>query len=429
MRPGPPLAPLALLLAAACAPEPPCGLRACDVRDAACQRMAAEAAACLRGVDPVDVPVAVVTRDAYVAAAENPPLTSDQIISFLFWNAGLAALGLGPTDDSVATDGAANAAQIGGFYSPTDKQITIIENGGAMDSLFWVGVLVHENVHALQDARFDLAQLAAAYDVDLDRALAFGAVLEGDATYVEDLAKSGFFGIGAGDVPWPSVFDQWQASARDEARVSARPVSLAWAFFDYPFGTAFVKGAVDVANGSRVDHLFAAPPSGTREVMAGFGAPEPTGALWAEDLGPDAVPVLGARFQYVGADRLGAWLFEVFLNRALQYDRDAANLAKSLRGDVLSVFIEQETLGAVAVWRLRLGPNDTTFAVDTAVRALPFARRDYAANDDVVIVAASDAATLADVPSFFEYQPIPPAPARQQPLAGPRGISCVRRAR
>ena len=49
--------------------------------------------------------------------------------------------------------------------------------------------------------------------------------------------------------------------------------------------------------------------------MAGFGASAPDGGVWAEDLGADAVPILDARFEYVAAERMGAWLLQAFLDR------------------------------------------------------------------------------------------------------------------
>src|SRR6185369_4849344 len=80
----------AALSTAACAsdPAPPCGLHLCDIRDADCQSMAAAAAACLRGVDPVTVPVTVVPRDEFIAQAAATPLTPEQEESFRRWNAG-----------------------------------------------------------------------------------------------------------------------------------------------------------------------------------------------------------------------------------------------------------------------------------------------------------------------------------------------------
>src|SRR6185436_1656638 len=127
---------------------------------------------------------------------------------------------------------------------------------------------------------------------------------------IGDLAALGFFGIRGGDVPWAEVFDRWQSQARGQAQASPRPVALAWSHFRYPFGAGLVKAALDAGGGAAVEDLFTAPPTGTRQVMAGFGAAAPDGGVWAEDLGADAVPILDASFAYVAAERMGAWLFQ-----------------------------------------------------------------------------------------------------------------------
>jgi hypothetical protein len=408
---------LAAMPAVACAPDPPCGLRVCDIREPDCQSMAAAAAACLRGVDPVAVPVKVVSRDEFIAQAAATPLTLEQEESFRRWNAGLAALGLAPADNTAAADNAASAAQLGGIYSFTAKEITIVDGGQSLASAPWVGLLVHENEHAIQDARFGLAELDANHAPDLDGALAFGAVFEGEATLVEDLADAGFFGLTANDIPWPSVFERWQASARDAARSSRLPVSLAWSHFRYPFGTAFVKGALDAGGWAGVDALFPMPPESTREVEAGFGAAEPAGGPWAVDLGDDAVPVLGDGYDYVGTDRLGAWLFEVFMKRLGDgYNYGTSDLPRLLRSDALSILQDRNTGGAVAVWRLRVPVDAAWFPLDAALRALPAARVDLA-GDDVVVIAAADTDTLNAVPRGLLYRSVPSAASAAPPTA------------
>jgi hypothetical protein len=415
---------IAALAATACAPDPPCGLRVCDIREADCQSMAAAAAACLRGVDPVTVPVTVVPREDFIAQAAAAPLTPEQEESFRRWNAGLAVLGLAPADNTAATDRAASAAQLGGVYSFTAKQITIVDGGQPLDSVPWVGLLVHENEHAIQDARFGLSDLYANHAFDLDHALAFGSVFEGEATLVEDLADTGFFGLAADDIPWPNVFERWEANARNAARSSPLPVSLAWSHFRYPFGTAFVKGALDATGWSGVDALFTLPPGGTRQVIAGFGVLEPAGGPWVEDLGDDAVPVLGDGYDYVGTDRLGAWLFEVFVKRLRdEYSYGTVDLPRLLRSDALSIFQDRNTGGAVAVWRLRLPADSSWLPLDSVLPALAAARLDFA-GDDLVVVAAGDIDTLNAVPRGPLYRPIPSFGDAAPPTAHP-GWGCA----
>jgi hypothetical protein len=285
--------------------------------------------------------------------------------------------------------------------------------------------MVHETMHAIQDARFHLEELYTIRGTDLDRALAIGAVPEGEATYIGDLAAAAFFGLGKDDIDWPGVFGRWQQDARYDARSSPRPVTLAWAHFRYPFGTAYVKSALDAAGWERVETLYDLPPESTRQVMAGFGAAEPGGGAWAEDFGGGAIPILDpSRYDYVGADRLGAWLLEAFFARAPHFYR-GEKLMPLFRGDVLSIFHDRVTGGAVAFWRLRFAPDEDLSTLSERVGLLPAARKEGAGTDDV-IVAASDSITLDAVPARPSYQPIPPAPAAAPFAARQAGAGCVR---
>src|SRR6185369_1931833 len=51
-----------ILLLLGCQADPPCGLRTCDISQPACQKIAAQAAACLLGQPAVEVPIELVTR-------------------------------------------------------------------------------------------------------------------------------------------------------------------------------------------------------------------------------------------------------------------------------------------------------------------------------------------------------------------------------
>jgi hypothetical protein len=283
----------------------------------------------------------------------------------------------------------------------------VIIEDGPLEGWTYASLMVHEYMHAVQDARFDLAALSDRFVTDSDSSLAFGAITEGEASYVEDLASAGFFGLGAADVPWPDILTGWQSDARAHARRSPYPVTLAWSHFRYPFGTGYVKGAIDAAGWPGVDALYAAPPGSTREVIAGFGAPEPDAGPWVEDLGADAVPVVSAPLMYFDSDRMGAWIFHTFMHR-LGLGSLGEAYAPHLRGDRLSIIGRSDSSETIAVWRLRFATVPE--GLQLIVTSLPGAAVDFIGRD-AIIIAAADRLALIRVPALTTFQAVPaPSP-------------------
>lgn len=395
-------------VAAGCGGTPPCGLRVCDARDPACQDAIAACAACLRQVPPVAVPVTVVGLEEYLEQQSAPTISPEAEQRFVSWNAVLALWGLAPPDLTPAEAARAQAGQVAAFYSVDVKSIVIVDRGYPLDSQGMMETLVHEYAHAIQDARFDIGHLFEQYGGDFDRAQAVGALVEGEATDVEDLAAVGLFGDQPGDVPWDRVYRSWQERARKTALESSLPVLLAPFHFRYPFGSEMVHDAMAAGGWAAADALFAIPPSGTREVLAGFGAPEPASGPWTEDLVDDAVPVLPERFAFQSADRMGAWTAEMLLERAgLPFARAAS---EGLRGDVLSVYRDAATGGVVGFWRFRFSSIDLATTVAGASGIWQNGRA-HQVERDVTLTIASDAGSLLDIPENLAFQPAPPTTA------------------
>ena len=403
------------LLAWGCVPPPPCGLHRCDIRQAACQSLVAANTSCLREEPLLQVPVTVVSREDYVNQQIAQTMTPQNDQSFEAWNTGLALLGLSRRDATSADTASTSAGNVAAFYSPKDKSITIVDGGQGFDSRIAVSTLAHEYTHALQDAAVGFEALSMASATDLDHSLAAYAVTEGEATVIQDLVEIGLFGDDANDIPWTRVFTGWEAETRRNSAASPFPVTLAWMYFHYPFGTPFVHAALAAGGWQVVDRLRVSPPTGTREVIAGFGAVEASGGPWAEDLGADAVPALAEPFQYLDADRMGAWILEQFAARLTP--RPTAPIG-DLRGDALSMFRDQITGGVLAVWRLRFPSAESAALLikiladstpagpsDVAIRSLQLDR-------DVLVIAAQNADLLAAVPEQLTFGPVPPRPSQ-----------------
>jgi hypothetical protein len=350
--------------AAACAPDPPCGLSRCDIREPRCQRAIGKATACLRGQAPADVPIRVLGQERFLAESVAAGEGTVDTVRFARWMAGLGLFGLASPEVSVAEASREQAAWVAAFYDPGDLTITIIDRGRPLDSRGAVTLLVHEYAHALQDRRVGLDVFRSRLASDLDRILASKAVTEGEATLVEDLAAIGLFGTEERHISWPEVFTHWQALARHAAITTELPVEQSLGHFPYPFGLPYAHAAYRSAGFAGIDGLFADPPASSAQVLAGFGVAEPAGNSWAEELGADSVPELPPRFALVDHDRLGGWVLETFVARLLaamapgpELERLSGELAAvgaQLRADRLSIFRDTETDLTAACWRLRL---------------------------------------------------------------------------
>jgi hypothetical protein len=419
----------ALLALAACASEPPCNLRLCDIREPRCQREVASATACLRGQAPAPVPTRVLSQERFLAESVAAGDGNVDTALFTRWMAGLALFDLASTDVSVAEASREQAAWVAAFYDPADRSVTIIDRGEPLDSGEAIALLVHEYTHALQDRTVGLDVFRARLPADFDRLLASKAVSEGEATLIEDLAALGLFGAPETDVRWPDVFAWWQQLAREWAVETKLPVDMSIGLFPYPFGLPYVHAVYRQGGFAAIDGLYASPPVSAAQVLAGFGAPAPAEG-WAEDLGEDSVPALPTRYVYVDSDRLGGWILDVFLerlekHRALVRSPALAGLGSRLRADRLSIFRDVETDRTSACWRLRLPSGELAQQLAGALTAGgPW--RAWARNRDVILLGSPDR-TLLDSGPLLSFGPVPAAPPAMPSATAGRYRGCPRR--
>ncbi len=394
---------VALGLAACDAPSAPCGLELCDIRTAPCQEATALATACLRGVAALRVPVTVVGRATVRREAEEEAARSsspEERARFARRSAGLGLLGLAPADLSPEAAARRTADWIGAWYSPQEKAITVVDDGEPRRSPYAVALLVHEYVHALQDRDQGFAELDGTFGRDFDGALASGAVIEGEATFVQDLALLGLFDVDEREVSWPQIFRGWQTRSRAAALTSPVPVLLAPAHFRYPFGTALVERRFREAGWAGVEALRRDPPRATRQVLLGQGGP-----FEADDVQDRAVPDLPARFTLVERDRLGGWIFDLFLRR-LGLDRQAEAALPALRGDSLAILEDAETRATALTWRLRFEDDRTPALLEGALpRTRPW--RAWSEGRDLVLAASTDRSVLELFDRGLAFKPAP----------------------
>lgn len=94
----------------------------------------------------------------------------------------LKLLGLIPANSNLRQiHGQVFQDQVAGFYDPTTKKLALVKNTGAEDESIGEITLAHELTHALDDQRFGIQDQPPGTD---DRATAYSALVEGDATSV-----------------------------------------------------------------------------------------------------------------------------------------------------------------------------------------------------------------------------------------------------
>ncbi len=207
------------------------------------------------------VPVVFLADDEFEAALAE---TQGDVDSAEFENAAaqLRALGLieGDIDLQAAIDELL-AAEVLGFYDTESRSITV--RGEELSPAVRT-TLVHELTHALQDQHFELDLIDNDTDAETDdeRAGALRAVVEGDATRVQNAYTAG---LSAAELQ--SVVSEEGTHAQAAAGLDVPDVLQAWLVVPYTFGPAFVEGLVQTAGIEAVDQAIADPPASEQEIL------------------------------------------------------------------------------------------------------------------------------------------------------------------
>jgi hypothetical protein len=250
------------------------GLDAADAAVVAELKAFVESTRGLRFRERVDV--AVLDDDAFrrsLMAGGEPTEQSDAQVSLGV----LRALGL--LDAGAPASGELDPATVAGFYDTRSKQLVV---RGPELTPFVRQVLVHELTHALDDQHFELNPFLA----DQDAALAFEALVEGDALVVETkylaslpeaerraaaAEEDATFGGGAGSLP----------------RVAAE-----LGVFPYRDGPRFVDALLAAGGNGQVDGAFRMRPASTSEILHPERFLDGPGRAGVTAVRPDA-PALG----------------------------------------------------------------------------------------------------------------------------------------
>jgi hypothetical protein len=416
----------ALLCGSACAFG--CGMECdapsdCDIRDASCQRQVADALQCLRGGEPIDVPVHVVAADRYEQEQLAMVEPSDADETRLFYR-GLALLDLGSPQLDLAAATHVSLSNIAAFYDPDERAVTILDRGQALDAVDYDGVLAHELVHAQQDREHGFDALFERFGDTVDSDLALSAVTEGEAELYQGHFTANALGFAVGDVRWEHALESFRASSRRQAAASENPLIELRPNFVYAFGASYVYDALAAGGRAGIAALYDEPPASTRQVVAGFGASPPGGTPWLEPgLVELAVPQLAAFPHLVATSRHGAYAFEVALahwSRTPAFEPPpilASELAAQLRADELTVQSNEGAGDVLVSWRLRfVAPGDAQRAFNAIHESRPTMRLVIDHRDLMMIATNGDALDGVDIDTI-EWLPVPAGTESQAEIA------------
>lgn len=322
---------------------PDADYRSCDVRDPACLKGLSQLAACLRHSEPLDVPTELLTEDAYreqllQSRADDGPASPH-------FDRALSSFGLAPAQrPPVSAQIADRVANLGGYYDSVEKRIVIIDHGRPADGADTDALLVHELVHSLQDADYDLDHWPDDEPRSFDAALARSTLVEGEATLYEYRAAAALFGLDIGEVDLESSLQHRLAGVLEEALQATSALSVSFRTLPYGMGALRAFAAWRQGGPRAIDALWAAPPRTMQSVMAelfGVNAPQDSGA----EIAPPIIDQLTLDSDAV----LGAWC--LYFIKMQAGAANALDSALSWRGDHLWVYTDASS-STYTLWQL-----------------------------------------------------------------------------
>ena len=237
--------------------------------------------------------------------------------------------------------------QIAGFYDDELKQMFVVQGAGfhGTERITYA----HEYTHALQDQHYDLRNGLGfndeACELDSERCAAVQALLEGDATLLEERWLLTY----ATDQDYQDLLDFYDTL--ESPVFDSAPQFLQDDFiFPYQSGRAFVEHFFLDGGFAAVDAVYADPPSSTEQILhpERYPSDRPIKLEAAELL-----ESLGSGWREIDRDVVGEWYTQLTLREQLSVEQ-AAPAAEGWGGDYFLAFHhDEQDLGAlvlVTVW-------------------------------------------------------------------------------
>ena len=328
-------------------------------------------AACLRGSEPMRVPTVTSMTKAEFAdylnrrAAENPQPDPN------VYETALTLLGIlepgGLSQEALVAD---DLEFVWGLYRFREKDVIIVDHGVPSDEPAPNSVLVHEFVHALQDADVNLSAFFDEHATSYDSYLAAASISEGEARLHQSRFWASLIGLDPGAVDWDEHLLRTAEYGEERVLDADSPFTASYNYFPYEVGARYVHFAFRANGLTGVEELFASPPERAVALMASDTS------LSRADWPASEFPELVATDPWLPEieTTLGAW--GTFLHLAeLTAPPVAKTTALDLLGDRMTVYTIADSSDAITetavVWQLEFGSEASAERVEALVRSSP----------------------------------------------------------
>ena len=346
-----------------------CGSRQiepCDIIDTACQERLAEIAACQwggPGTPALLPPVTTLTEAEYrvvlndratpamqtsmMGAMGSDDMPSEARAAF---DDVLVEFGLIDGGDlSVEASIDRNADAVLAFYDFETKAITIIDREQELDLLAANSTLLHELIHAQQDAAHDLGGLLEGVLPTIDAVTSVSTLYEGEAKFHQTLFEAGMVKVDLTAELLERGLSNYRQAAQDAMFMAPSALLSTLQYVPYMYGPEWMYDLWIEGGAPRIQSRYDVVPTNMLDALAAaWSEPAPNALLssfpaanvYSQD--PEALPL--------AVDRMGAWT--VYVAARLAGEASVAQeLALSWRGDQLDVF-RLDAGGSAGRWRL-----------------------------------------------------------------------------
>ena len=308
----------------------------CAIDERECRERLAELAACAwggAGTAAVKPPVSFLSRTEYrdlvydALADSRAMLTESNRWEDVWVRLGLASR------EQLSDDAMADSISefVAAFYDSETESITMIDSDSApTDDVYASAILVHEYVHALQDAANDLEALSQRQPHTSDATWALRALVEGEADFHTTRVMAAMFGLELDELDLASAFSSVRREYERQTFEAPSPLLGSTSTVSYGYGPEWANLVWQAGGRSDLRDLFEAPPASFHEVFSAVHAE--ASEAFEPFLFPEPVVPDGSSESVYDWDSLGPWGIHLLAGGT------DPELALAWRGDQLAVY-------------------------------------------------------------------------------------------